>query len=86
MMLYPDTVIVPNHEDDYEFFNGLSSTLMGNAMVKKSPIHGRGIFATRDIEEEELLFEAPSLLSISTNLAKHKYEKHDVILIILIFK
>ncbi|KAM9990102.1 hypothetical protein ACTFIY_006144 [Dictyostelium cf. discoideum] len=77
MMLYPDTVVVPNHEDDYEFFSSLSSTLMGNAIVKKSPIHGRGIFATRDIEEEELLFEAPSLLSISTDLAKHKYEKHD---------
>ncbi|KAN0022372.1 hypothetical protein ACTFIU_004552 [Dictyostelium citrinum] len=75
-MLYPDTVIVPNHEDDYEFFNSLSSTLMDNAIVKKSPIHGRGIFATRDIDEEELIFEAPALLSIPTDVA-NKFEKND---------
>ncbi|KAN0050324.1 hypothetical protein ACTA71_003443 [Dictyostelium dimigraforme] len=76
-MLYPDTVVVPSHEDDYEFFNGLSSTLMDCAIVKKSSIHGRGIFATRDINEEELIFEVPSLLSISTELATNKFDRHD---------
>ncbi|EGC39320.1 hypothetical protein DICPUDRAFT_93608 [Dictyostelium purpureum] len=77
ILLYPETVIVPTYEDDYEFFKGVSSTLMDNATVQSSQTHGRGIFATRDMDEEELLFEIPAIISIPTNLVKNKVEKHD---------
>eukprot|EP01133_Synstelium_polycarpum_P011507 gene11507-13425_t len=61
----PDTLVVPTYDDDYQFFNFLSQEMNGMAQIKMSNIHGRGIFATRDIAAEEMLFETRSVVSTS---------------------
>eukprot|EP01132_Coremiostelium_polycephalum_P005398 gene5398-6732_t len=60
----PDAVKVPEHDDDYQFFNNIVGGNSNTIVIKKSLTHGRGIFAARDIEAEELLFETKSHISL----------------------
>ncbi|KAF2075596.1 hypothetical protein CYY_003101 [Polysphondylium violaceum] len=76
-MLNPSKIVVPKYQDDYEFFDQLSSRLLGNAVIKTSPLHGRGIFATKDIDAEELVFETSSFLSLPVNLSTNRFNTSD---------
>ncbi|EFA82595.1 SET domain-containing protein [Heterostelium album PN500] len=62
----PDTIIVPRFDDDYQFYEYLSREMEGLVQIKLSNIHGRGLFATRDIGAEELVFETRSVVSTSS--------------------
>ncbi|EGG23252.1 SET domain-containing protein [Cavenderia fasciculata] len=73
----PDQIMVPRFEDDYQFFSLLSQEMDGNALIKNSKLHGRGLFATRDFDAEELVFETRSLFSISDKADTKEMVEHD---------
>jgi len=76
-MLNPSKIVVPKYEDDYQFFDQLSNRLFGNAVIKSSPLHGRGMFATKDIDAEELVFETSSFLSSPVELSTNRFNTYD---------
>ncbi|KYQ88251.1 SET domain-containing protein [Tieghemostelium lacteum] len=76
-LLNPDELTVPSYEDDSILYDRLSGEMMGNAQIRLSSIHGRGIFATKDIDAEELVFETRSIVSVPMELGENIYKTKD---------
>ncbi|GAM20973.1 hypothetical protein SAMD00019534_041480 [Acytostelium subglobosum LB1] len=73
-MANPDKIIVPRYDDDYQYYNFITKDMIDAVQIKMSGVHGRGLFATRDIGAEELVFET---FSIATSNMDNIREDND---------